>query len=222
MRSNHLFKSSLVKPLFSAIVLLLSIFNSWSVQDVFEHKVLYPDQESVLTEQMEFINNTPDFRVKFTQENYVQALNRTFTSQGELYLLRDEGIVWKTETPYNQTLYIANTGEVFDPDSDSSNRPFPHAQAMVDIFNSDLHALSKAFSLFFLAPQDHWILGLRPSRRLIRRHLDEIVIIGNYNGEIYSIDISIKDGSPIQFSFEGQEPLGEKEKYELRKVFQKQ
>jgi hypothetical protein len=144
---------------------------------------------------------------KFVQRRYLAGLDRPLVSQGDFLLAREQGILWRTTTPFPSEFVLSAGGMTLRDGAStthlsSSERPALRTalEVLFALFALDVGRLAETFELFGQNQGDHWQVGLRPRDGGLARLFDQAVISGAHTVERIELSSASGDRTEIELS----------------------
>jgi hypothetical protein len=147
-------------------------------------------------------------RASFSQERLLPGFRRPLRSEGEVLLVRGEGLRWQTRSPFPSTLVVRGGRMVFrDAEGrtqsvDEGGHVAGLVQDLLDaLLSADRNALARRFTLTAMpAPRtEAWALGLVPKGAPLSRLYARIEVIGAAHVE--QIDLHEASGARTTIRF---------------------
>ncbi len=156
--------------------------------ELFSGEVCNPMVRPELVKIYDNFNKTA-ISANFVQKSFVKALKKDLLCKGRIFFAPNEGIIWETDSPYTQCLYITKSGEVYEKDKSDPIGSFRYASLMSEMIHSGADKLSDAFEIYFREDGANWLLGLKPKKRIIGKFIRNIVITGDKSGRLNEVII---------------------------------
>lgn len=156
---------------------------------VFDHRATAPEVARRLDAATRALAGARTLRGTYTQRKTLQGVPRPLLAGGTFLFVRDHGIAWRTEQPFESELVITATDIVQREGGRVSMRLSAAQQPAVRVIASlfaavfalDFDALAERFDLYCRKAGAGWELGLRP--RVASGALKEIVVAGGAHVE---------------------------------------
>lgn len=134
---------------------------------------------------------------QFQQAKHMQILNLPLHSSGSFAVLKDQGVLWQLEQPFESTMTITENG-LRGADIDDNRAMQYVGNLLMQLLSGDFTALEKQFELFAEIDEQGWQLQLKPRSALIKKAVTHIQLSG---GEyIHSIELSESSGDSMVIS----------------------
>lgn len=211
-----------MKYIMIIVLLVLQKIAADPQDQLFSQKSWKQGDESALVQYYETFSKEKVITADFTQKTFLKALNKELVSKGKLIFIQDKGVVWETDSPYQQSLFITNSGEVFE--KDNSGGPigvFRYAAIMTDMIDSDIDKLPDAFEVYFLESGTGWSLGLKPQKRVMAKFIKYVIITGDKDCKINAISVMGHDTKITEISFENHKIPQKEELNRIHEIFNK-
>lgn len=144
-------------------------------------------------------------RADFTQTRSNPALNKPQLSQGRLLFVLGHGMLWQTESPYQETLALTGSRTV-RIDADGTARPMRGergvsqvSQMLQGMLGGKLDEALRQFSVEASGTPAHWTLRFVPKQDRVARVLGSIELQGD--AYLQGITIAMQDGSRTEIRF---------------------
>ncbi|HZF26812.1 MAG TPA: outer membrane lipoprotein carrier protein LolA [Steroidobacteraceae bacterium] len=144
---------------------------------------------------------------KFVQRRFLKGLERPLASSGDFVLAREQGIIWRTATPFPSEFVLSDKGmSLLDGDTETrlSAASHPGLQAALKMFFAlitlDMERLTGSFDLYGDNQGDRWQVGLRPRDGGLAQVFDRAVISGAQTVERIELSTAGGDRTEIEFS----------------------
>jgi len=140
----------------------------------------------VLAEIRTRVGTPESIRGQFEQKKYIEALERPLLSKGEFLVARNRGVIWRTQTPFPQTLKLTRRDIVQEQNGQERFRlsaerePAVRAinQVLFALFSGDFNALEKSFTLSGKLDKERWQVALQPASASLAQLFKEIRLEG--------------------------------------------
>lgn len=147
-------------------------------------------------------------RGEFEQKKVIEALGRPLISRGDFVFVRDRGVVWRTHTPFAQTLRMTRTsitqeqgGQVLFRLSDDRE---PAIRAMSEIFlplfGANFFQLEKHFHIVGEVNGKNWRVVLDPIPTILFQVFRQIRLEGTSHIQRVDLVDANDDRTEIRFS----------------------
>lgn len=141
---------------------------------------------------IEFPTAPCSFAGEFTQQKHLQDLPQPFESTGFFFYHCDQGILWSTQSPIQETLLIKPSGKTWVIKDDNMQRLKGRQAKFISklisqLIAADVSALQKNFAIKQLP--DHF--QLTPKRNAIRRALSLITVAWHESTDSTFLPITI-------------------------------
>jgi Outer membrane lipoprotein carrier protein LolA-like len=144
---------------------------------------------------------------KFVQRRYLRGLDRPLISSGDFMMAREQGILWRTATPFASEFVLTTSGmTVRDGASathlSSAERPALRAalEMFFALFALDVARLGDSFELYGAEQGEHWQVGLRPRQGGLAQVFEQAVISGARTVERIELSSAGGDRTEIELS----------------------
>jgi hypothetical protein len=147
-------------------------------------------------------------RASFSQERVLPGFRRPLRSEGEVLLVRGEGLRWATRAPFPSTLVVRG-GRMAFRDAEGRRQSVDEGghvaglvQELLDaLLSADRAALAKRFTLTEMPPPrpEAWALGLVPKGPPLNGLYERIEVIGGTHVE--RIDLYESSGARTTIRF---------------------
>ena len=125
-------------------------------------------------------------RGKFIHRKYLGDIPAPLESSGEFMFLRDRGLYWHTQTPFDSVFVLTpqgmsqtdEGGRALKLSSDQQPALRVAARIFMALFAVDLKALDGEFNLFGIGTAGGWQLGLRPKNAALAQVFTEGIVSG--------------------------------------------
>jgi outer membrane lipoprotein-sorting protein len=178
-----------MKRLVLCALLSAVLMTSAHAEDVFAHRV---DGKTLLTTTLRApvgkLRDTQALKGDFVQRKHLSEIPQPLTSNGDFVFVRDLGVRWHTQTPFESIFVLTKSGLVQSDQGTESMRLSANEQPSVRViasvffalFTLDVDALEKNFELFGQSnpSASHWTLGLRPKGNAIASVFKEAIVSG--------------------------------------------
>jgi hypothetical protein len=165
--------------------------------------------EQPLAAVREQLASPPVLRGEFEQEKALRGFRNPLRSQGTFLLVREQGIVWRTEEPFPSTVVLTRERVVSRPpdgpvrvELEATDHPglgTVHA-LLIALVGGDLEALTAQFDAKAdIIGDDGWRLSLVPRTGPGRRFVGQIELRGGTHVESVRIDEVSGDRTSIRF-----------------------
>lgn len=154
----------------------------------------------------------------FKQTKTIKKLNRDFISTGRFAILKDGGVLWRTQKPFASDLFVAeNSLTQFDAKGNakqiaaSENPIFAEfSKTIQSVFSGDLSAMMVNFTVYFEA-SDKIRVGLVPKEAAVQKVIANIVLEGSTN--LDRVIITDGEGNPVVYEFSNHRQFQWNKKY---------
>jgi Outer membrane lipoprotein carrier protein LolA-like len=144
---------------------------------------------------------------KFVQRRYLHGLDRPLISNGDFVLAREQGILWRTATPFPSEFVLSSRGmTVRDGENAthlaSAERPALRTalEMFFALFALDVARLADSFELYGEGQGDRWQVGLKPRDGGLAQVFEQAVISGARTVERIELSSAGGDRTEIEFS----------------------
>ncbi len=151
---------------------------------------------------------------KFVQRRYLHGLDRPLVSNGDFILAREQGVLWRTVSPFPSEFVLSRTGMIIRDGASatqvsSAERPALRAalEMFFALFALDVARLTDSFELYGEGQGDHWRVGLRPRQSGLAQVFEQAVISGAIT--VDRIELSSAGGDRTEIEFSGVETRAE-------------
>lgn len=203
------------------LILSLQGIQADTYDKLFSGKNLNPASEPAIVKLYNIFKNEKNLSAEFTQKAFVKVLNKELVSKGRLVFIQGKGVVWQTESPFEQCLYITKNGVVYKKDKPDPIGEFRYTELMTEMVDSDHGNLTTAFEVYFLEEGSDWFLGLKPTKRVISRFLKRIIVSGDSSGKINEVNVMGDSVKITEISFKNHQKLSIKELNLINEFFNK-
>ncbi|MDC8829453.1 outer membrane lipoprotein carrier protein LolA [Alteromonas gilva] len=140
------------------------------------------------------------FSGRFSQQKSIPGVPHPLTSSGDFYYSCDLGLVWHTETPFNEAILYVNSSNNFKADAEGTLAPlsgttrYIMSNIFVRLLKGDTSYFVDEFAI--TSAEQNAAVQLRPESDYIRKGLDTITIkkaVNEVSGT--SLDINVIDAS---------------------------
>lgn len=176
-----------MKPLLTALAVLVLVPAAHTSAPVFDHPLTPPQLQTLIEPAAQELAKTPVLRGGFTQKKFLKDIPKPLQSSGSFIVARDQGIYWHTRLPFDSE-FILTPDRMVQLDGGNtavrlSTAQQPGLRVVGDIFFSifalNPDALARNFKLFGKAgKRGFWLLGLRPSNSALAGVISEALIGG--------------------------------------------
>ena len=143
----------------------------------------------------------------FVQRRYLRGLDRPLISNGDFLLAREQGILWRTTSPFASQIVLSASGmTVRDGERathlSSAERPALRAalEMLSALFALDIARLADSFELYGDEQADHWQVGLKPRDGGLAQVFEQAVISGARTVERIELSTAGGDRAEIELS----------------------
>jgi hypothetical protein len=195
-------------------LLLWSFAGAADADDVFEHPVT-ADQilKGVLVEPVALINGAQVIRGQFVYKRFLSELPAPLESTGEYLFVKDLGIAWHTEQPFDSEFIVTAAGTTQRDDgkvtlqTSTDEQPAVRAVAriLLALLTLDVQALRASFDLYGTPssgtpPNTRWEIGLRPNIPAVAALFRDATVAGRARVEFVVLHDANGDRTEIQLS----------------------
>ncbi|ATL98779.1 MULTISPECIES: outer membrane lipoprotein carrier protein LolA [Aeromonas] len=182
--------SRLTRPLLTGLLLLLT----WPLQAA----PLSRDQVQQL------LTLSPVRHAHFEQEKQVAGLSQPLKASGELLLVRDLGLWWQQQKPFDLTLTLTPQRMVQQVAGQpatviDSPQLLEFSQMLLALFGSDEATLSRYFKIDFQSTEAGWQLLLVPTLTPLDKVFASLTLSGQ--GQLDQLIIADKQGDSTRIRF---------------------
>ncbi len=132
----------------------------------------------------------------YQQEQHIAGINGPVRAAGEFVLVRNQGLLWRPLDPVGpDQLFVRNA-----QNSAAAQRVM--SRIMLDVFSAGILS-DKKFTHQLGGTEEAWHLLLTPKRRSLKRHLDQVTLVGGVYLE--GATITLRGGRETQITFSDQE-----------------
>jgi hypothetical protein len=137
---------------------------------VFDHRATAADVTRALGDATRALQKAQTLRGNYTQSKTLQGVPKPLLAEGTFLFVRDRGIAWRTEKPFESELVITDSDIIQREGGRVSMRLSASQQPAVrviagifaSVFALDFAALEERFDLYCRKTAGGWELGLRP------------------------------------------------------------
>jgi Outer membrane lipoprotein carrier protein LolA len=174
-----------MKAWFACVLFLTGAAKAASL-DVFAHETSADElAATLLVQPIKQIAPAKVLRAKFVHKKYLSDIPAPLESSGEMFFLRDKGLYWRTQKPFESVFVLTPTG-AFQRDEGGAAVKVDAAQPAVRaaagifmaLFSIDLKSLSHDFRLYGVPTGSGWQMGLKPKRTTMTAVFAQAVIRG--------------------------------------------
>ena len=174
--------------------------------DVFQHPLNNSDPVfQTITGQLRQVRV---LRADFSQTKQLKALRRPLLSAGTFLFAAEQGIYWRTQTPFHNVFVISPNTILQQAEGqkpiriDVAERPIVRGftDVFLSLFAGETQGLEKRFELYFSGRADAWTLGLKPKGAILEKLIDRVVLCGGDTVRQIQFIEATGDRTLIQFS----------------------
>lgn len=153
-------------------------------------------------------------RGEFEQSKQIQGFSKPLLSTGDFLVAREQGISWRTKTPFPGVLKLTSDEIVATQGDDvafrlsASDEPSVRIinGLMFSLLNGDVAALEQQFAIDGDVASSPWKLRLTPKQAAFARLIRSIALQGDQHVREIVIDEANGDQTRIRFSAQSSEP----------------
>ena len=164
-------------------------------------------------------------RGEFEQKKYIQALAKPLISRGDFVVARERGVLWRTRTPFAQTVRLTRAGIVLEQGGETSVRLSAEREPAVRaatgvlfaLWAGDFDRLREHFELSGRVERESWSVALRPIGAMPAQLFQSVRMEGG--NHIRAVDLLERNGDRTEIRFSRvrtEEPLTAEEEALLR------
>lgn len=165
-------------------------------------------------------------RAQFVQERFIADLTRPALSRGRITVSRQDGVLWRIESPVKLTLAFTQNG-VIETGADGLRRGRGQRRGAVEtevgrlmqsIVGADEESLKTAFDAAAQGSLERWTIRLKPRAREMARFLREVRLGGGRHLEAIEIEETSGNSTAIRlraFSSDKELDAAERELFKL-------
>jgi hypothetical protein len=154
------------------------------------------------------LGNPEVVRGEFEQKKVIEALGRPLISRGDFVFVRDHGVVWRTHTPFAQTLRLTRTsitqeqgGQVlFKLSADREPAIRAMSEILLPLFGAKFSQLEKHFQISGEVKGKSWRVVLDPSPAVPLQVFRQIRLEGTSHIQRVELMDANGDRTEIRFS----------------------
>lgn len=155
--------------------------------EVFDHPATPAQVLQLTTATSATLRDAAVIRGGFVQQRRLAGLPRPLVSTGDFVFARDEGILWRTQTPFASRFVLTRSGLVQQDEGadavrlDTRSEPALRfvARVFLALFALDVEALAADFELHAMPLDGGWVLGLEPKSGALRAVFDRVTLQGS-------------------------------------------
>ncbi|QGM79962.1 LolA family protein [Otariodibacter oris] len=153
-----------------------------------------------LFELLQKPNNTQG---NFTQSRFLKALNNPIIISGEFSLIKNQGLLWHTQKPFENYLRVSKSGiNQWNGKSWVENNKLGENEQVslfLGLLSGNTDALANQFQLSLQGSDTQWQLTLTPESLLMKQIFTEIVLNGDQ--VVKQIELKEKQGDRTLIQF---------------------
>lgn len=147
-------------------------------------------------------------RGEFEQKKVIEALGRPLVSRGDFVFARDHGVIWRTRTPFAQTVQLTRTGitqeqggqVLFTLSADREPAIRAMSEIMLPLFSADFKRLERYFHISGEAKGGNWRVVLDPIPAVLAQVFRQIRLDGASHIQRVELLEANGDRTEIRFS----------------------
>jgi hypothetical protein len=151
-------------------ILVLCTVTARADDSVFVHGASVSELSSLLGKSAQRVAGAPAIRGRFEQRKYLAELPQPLVSTGEFLFVRDKGVWWHTQTPFDSVFILTREGMRNRDGSgaelkiSAAEQPGIAAVARIffALFALDFNTLASDFDTYGRGTPADWQVGLRP------------------------------------------------------------
>lgn len=163
--------------------------------------------QDLLTSVLQRLSEPPVIRAQFVQERHIADMAKPALSRGRLAVSRDEGVLWRVESPVQITLAFGRE-RIVETGADGVRRVRSQGRGvetqigrvMRGILGADAESLRQAFDARAEGSAERWTIRLVPRAREMARALKEIRLGGGRHLETIQIEETSGNETRIRMS----------------------
>ena len=142
--------------------------------------------DTLLAEPAKALSKTQILKARFTKKKHLSEIPQPLVASGEFVFLRDVGVYWHTEKPFDSVFVLTQQG-ILQRDEGSealrvSSDKQPAVRVVADIFFAlftlNVSKLETDFEMFGRKQDGRWILGLRPKSAAVASVFKQATVSG--------------------------------------------
>lgn len=140
---------------------------------------VYADKLQTIEQQIE---KPEKLLAQFSQAKHIAALSRPLVSTGKMWLVKNQGLAWLTESPIQSQVFITQNGiSGIDTQGTLKNKAFEQIGALLNtLFNGDLAQLQEQFEINIISQNEQqWHIGLTPKSSIVQSFMQGIELKGS-------------------------------------------
>jgi hypothetical protein len=182
-----------MKTLCSVLALMLLVASAAHADDeVFKYpatgRVLL---ETMLVEPSRALSKAQVLQARFTHRKFLSEIPQPLTSSGEFVFLRDVGVFWHTQQPFDSVFILTQQGilqrdegaETLRLSADTQPAVRVIANIFFALFTLDVAALNASFDLYGQKQGDKWSIGLKPKSAAVAGVFKQAIVSGGASVE---------------------------------------
>lgn len=198
-------RGSIHRTLSEILVTFLLFLNLARADDVFQHPLSAEQLSgSVLQQPSQLLRDAQVVRGQFVYRKYLSELPAPLESSGEYLFVKNLGIVWHTQQPFDSEFVITAKGMMQREAGKSASiggeqAATAAARIFLSLLTLDLQTLRSTFDLYGIKAGARWQLGLRPINAGVASVLRDGVIAGGEQVETVNLHDANGDRTEIVF-----------------------
>jgi hypothetical protein len=147
-------------------------------------------------------------RGEFEQKKVIEALGRPLVSRGDFVFVRDRGVIWRTRTPFAQTVQMTRAGltqeqggqVLFTLSADREPAIRAMSEIVLPLFSANFKQLERYFHLSGEAQGENWRVVLDPIPAVVSQIFRQVRLDGANHIQRVELLEANGDRTEIRFS----------------------
>lgn len=139
----------------------------------------------------------------FVQQRFLKSLNKPITATGEFTLVKNKGLLWQMQTPFESSQRVTPEGIMqWNGENWTETNNLAQSQQIrlfLGLLGGDVGSLKNQFDLHLSGEAENWILHLTPNSVLMRQIFTAIEIRGGHS--VKQIELQEKQGDKTLIRF---------------------
>lgn len=167
----------------------------------------HPVDENNISDLENHIPRPNSIKGSFKQTKTLKEVKRNFVSNGTFSFSKNNGLHWKTTTPFASYL-IFTQDALLKVEDDGRKVPMGNnhvafkeiANIFQSLFSGEYENLQEYFNIFFIKENKQWVIGLEPNSQMMKDSISRITLKGDYFIKEIFLEEGRGDKTLIKFS----------------------